>query len=167
MPSPAVISVLARSMAAGEPDIEGVYERGVRTLGRPWGWLRSLARRYVEAFAGKTRPRHRDVVQFLFHDAEFQRASRKSRNEISIAEWTPEPQRMQPVAAAGSWSVPAIESARALADWLCLGIAELEWLADLKGLGCKLHRPKLEHYHYVVAPKRSGGIRLTERPSRV
>jgi hypothetical protein len=61
----AVISALARSFLAGEVAAEGVRELGARTLGRNWRWLRSLARRYVAAFDGRTRPRHRDgTIEF-------------------------------------------------------------------------------------------------------
>jgi len=164
MPASAVISVLARSLLAGEPVVEDVHARAARTLGRSWRWLRPLARRYIEAFAGGTRPRHRDVVRFLVEDPGFRRAIRKHRREISIAEWLTEPQRMQPVAAAQRWDLPVIETLGDLADWLCLSIGELEWFADLKELGNKLHRPKLQHYHYRILSKRSGGMRLIESP---
>ncbi|HUA22098.1 MAG TPA: reverse transcriptase family protein [Bryobacteraceae bacterium] len=164
MPASAVISVLARSLLAGDALVDDVHARAVRTLGRSWRWLGPLARRYVEAFAGGTRPRHRDVVRFLVEDSGFQGALRRYRREVSIAEWLAEPQRMQPVAVAQGWDLPVIETAGDLADWLCLSVGELEWFADLKELGNKLHQPKLQHYHYRILPKRSGGVRLIESP---
>jgi RNA-directed DNA polymerase len=164
MPASAVISVLARSLLTGEQNIDSVHARGVRTLGRSWAWLRPLAHRYVEAFSGHTRPRHRDAVQFLLHDPGFKRARSKYRHEIFIAEWLAEPQRMQPTAKAQHWDLPVIESVGDLAAWLSLSPAELEWFADLKGLGDKLRNPKLQHYHYRILLKRSGGVRLIESP---
>jgi RNA-directed DNA polymerase len=164
MPASAVISALARSLLAGDPIVEDVQARAVRTLGRRWRWLRPLAVRYVEEFAGQTRPRHRDVVRFLLEDPDFQRARAKYRHEISIAEWLAEPQRMQPVRAAQGWDLPVIGSVGDLADWLSLSTDELEWFADLKGLGNKLAIGKLQHYHYSIRPKRSGGFRLIEMP---
>ena len=71
---------------------------------------------------------------------------------------------MLPVAAAASWDVPAIESVGALAEWLGLNLGELEWFADLKGLGYKKNYPRLRHYYYRVLAKRSGYIRLIEAP---
>src|SRR5579871_1366462 len=162
--NPAVISALARSLLAGELRLDDAYARAARTLGRKWRWLKPLVRRYLHWFAGCTRPRHRDVVQFLRGDPDFQQAIAKYRAEISIAEWIAEPQRMQPAAAARDWQLPAIESVSALADWLCLSIGELEWYADLKGLSSKTSNPKLQHYHYRILEKRSGGIRLLESP---
>src|SRR5450759_417482 len=164
MPASAVISALARSLLAGEPIVEDVQARAVRTLGRRWRWLGPLAARYVEEFAGETRPRHRDVVRFLLEDADFQRARAKYRHQISIAEWLVEAQRMQPVRAAQGWNLPVIETVGDLADWLSLSTDEQEWFADLKGLGNKLAIGTLQHYHYSIRPKRSGGFRLIEMP---
>src|SRR4249919_614264 len=109
MPASALISALARSLLAGEPIVDDTYARAVRTLGRPWRWLRPLVIRYVENFAGRTRPRHRDVVQFLLNDPGFQGTLAKHRQQLFIAEWLAEPQRMQPVRAAHGWSLPVIE----------------------------------------------------------
>lgn len=164
MPRAALISVLARSLAAGAPEVAGVEARAARTLGRRWRWIRPLAVRYVEAFGAGVRPRHRDVIRFLVDDPGFRRARAKYRGEISIEEWIAEPQRMQPVAAARPWGVPAIETAGDLADWLSLSVGELEWLADLKGL-CRSQ--KLRHYWYRVLLKRSGGVRLIESPKKL
>jgi hypothetical protein len=49
------------------------------------------------------------------------------------------------------------ESAGELADWLWLDQGELEWFADLKGLGYKKREPKLRHYSYRVLAKSCGG----------
>ena len=130
MQAPALISVLARSFLAGKPRIPDIEERGARTLGRRWRFLRPLARRFVAAFNGHTRPRHRDVVRFLLADRGFERVRAKYRDELTIAEWITEPQRMRPVAAARAWNLPAIETAGGLAQWLGVTDGELEWFAD-------------------------------------
>jgi RNA-directed DNA polymerase len=164
MSTSAVISALARSLIAGEPTVEGVKARATRTLGRSWRWLQPLALRYVETFGGRTRPRHRDVIQFLLQDRGFQRARVAHRDQLSVAVWLTDPHRMQPVGAAQPWDVPDIETVGDLAHWLSLGVTELEWFADLKGLCHKLNNPKLQHYRYRILPKRSGGVRLIESP---
>ena len=159
-------SALARSLIAGEPTAEAAQARASRTLGHPWRWLRPLSLRYIEAFAGRTRPRHRDVVRFLLEDPGFQRARAVHRNKLHVAEWLAEPTRMQPVGAAEQWELPVIETVGDLADWLSLSPAELEWFADLKGLCSKGDSPKLHHYRYRILPKRTGGVRLIESPKR-
>jgi hypothetical protein len=71
---------------------------------------------------------------------------------------------MQPVRAASTWDIPAIESAGALAEWLGVTPSQLRWFADLKGIGNKKGRPKLGHYHYRILAKSYGNIRLIEAP---
>jgi RNA-directed DNA polymerase len=164
MPVPSVLSVLARAFLAGESSVESVIGRASRTLGKPWRWIKPLAQRYIKAYAGRTRPRRRDVIQFFLRDVDFGHEWSKYSRKFSVAHWLTEPQRMQPVAAAETWPVPAIESAGALAHWLLLDQGELEWFADLKGLGYKKNGPRLRHYHYRVLAKQSGAIRLIEAP---
>lgn len=159
------VTILARAFLAGEPAVEQVVARASRTLGKRWRWLRPLAQRYINAFAGTTRPRRRDVVEFLCRDPGFLRAWYKYFYELSVAQWLTEPQQMQPVAAAVMWPVPTIESVGALGDWLQLTPGDLEWFADLKGLGYRRKaRPQLRHYHYKILAKRSGNFRLIEAP---
>jgi RNA-directed DNA polymerase len=135
MPKTPLLKVLAYAFLAGEPTVEHVIARARHTFGRHWRWLRPLAQRYIETFAGRTRPRRRDVVQFLLEDPGVARAQSKYRDELRVEHWLTEPQQMQPVEAAAAWNIPSIESVAALADWLLLSPGELEWFADLRGLG--------------------------------
>src|SRR5579863_6586178 len=126
-------------------------------LGKTGRWLPPLAARYIRTFANQTRPRHRDVVQFLLRDRGFARAWSKYRDELTVERWLNEPQQMQPVAAAGTWPIPAIESIGALAEWFGLTPGELDWFADLKDLASRAKdRPRLRHYHYRILKKASG-----------
>ena len=161
MTKASLVLVLAESFLAGEADVEQIAARAGRMLGRNWRWLRPLAHRYVAAIDGRTRPRRRDVVAFLLADEGFEHARVKLAGKLSVESWLAESHRMQPVAAARTWDVPAIESAGALADWLSLELGDLEWFADLKG---RNGQPRLEHYHYRVLAKKSGSARLIEAP---
>lgn len=105
-----------------------------------------------------------DVVAFLVRDQGFARARSKYASELLLEDWLTEPNRMLPVAAAADWQIPAIDSVKKLADWLHLDISELEWFADLKGLGSRRCDIRLQHYHYRVLEKKSGSIRLIEAP---
>ncbi|MFN7936813.1 MAG: reverse transcriptase family protein [Bryobacteraceae bacterium] len=163
---PAVVTAVARSLMAGEPAVESAHVRLMQTLGRPWRWLLPLASRYVRAFEGRTRPRLRDVVRFLLDDRGFQRARATHRDKIVVEHWLTEPQRMLPCGPAEEWGLPALECEADLARWLGLHIPELEWLSDRKGLCGKQGSRKLQHYHYRLEQKRSGGIRLVECPKQ-
>ena len=163
-PNSSLLTALARSFLAGEPSVEETVARASRTLGQSWRWLRPVAQRFVERFGNLVRPRHRDVVQFLLDDPSFKRAWIRHFDKLSVDQWLTGPQRMQPVPAAAEWDIPAIESVGALAHWLHLSESELEWFADLKGLGSRRCDPRLGHYHYRVLSKKSGSIRLIEAP---
>ncbi len=152
----ALVNVLARSFLAGEPTIEGVVARAAHTLGHRWGWLRPLARTFVETFEAEIRPRRRDVVRFLLDNELFRRACRRHRKRLRIEHWVTDPQAMQPVAAAETWPIPAIESAGALAEWLGIDPAELDWFANLKSFS--------QHYRYRVLAKDAANIRIIEAP---
>ena len=164
MPFSSLLRALAASLIAGEITTEKIIERLSLTLGRPWRWLRPVARRYVKSVSGKTRPRQRDVVEFLRNDASLRRAWSRHRDEISIEQWLTDPAQMQPVSVAAGWDVPAIESVEKLAAWLGLTVNELLWFADLKGLGYSQNSEKLNHYRYRALPKPNGEIRLIEAP---
>ena len=158
MPNPTLADVLAGAFLAGDPTRDQIVARAAHTLGRRWPFLNGVAQRYVAAIAGRTRPRHRDVVEFLNHDPNFTRHAHR----LSVAHLLTGPPRMQPVVAAASWDIPEITTTGALAAWLGITPSELAWFADLKDLAHK--RPLLTHYHYRVLTKRSGAVRLIESP---
>ena len=155
--------MLAHSFLAGELSVEAITDRSSRMLGRPWRWLRPLAKRFLRQL-GPMRPRHREVVRFLQQDEGFREVWTKHRNELSVEQWLTEPQAMRPVAAAANWQLPALESVGALAKWLNLSLGELEWFADLKGIAYRSDRSPLSHYNYRILTKKSGKIRLIEAP---
>jgi len=164
MPNRLLLNALARSFLAGDATVEQIVARASQTLGRRWRWLRPVAQRYVESFAGQTRPRRADVVGFLQRDRGFKRAWSKRADELRVEEWLNTSPRMRPVEAAAGWKIPQIESVRALADWLRLSESELEWFADLKGLGARSADQRLQHFRYRILQKQSGHLRLIEAP---
>jgi len=164
MRNSAFVSLLARSFLAGEQTVEQIVARCNPVSGEQWPWLPSLAKKYVERFVGKMRPRQADVVAFLHQHREVWKASQKYGRQLPLTQWLAESQRMLPVAAARAWKLPPIESIGALADWLNVRFGDLEWFADLKGLLHSRCNRQLNHYNYRVLIKDSGNIRLIEAP---
>jgi len=166
MLSPSFYSALARSILAGEPAVNAVAARVRRTLGENWRWIRTLAERYEQVFGSGTRPRRREVMEFLWADNGLHHAKHKYKDKLRIAEWVAEPARMQPVDAARDWAAPRIESVGELAAWLCVSEGELEWFADLKRMNARTKNATIQHYHYRVLAKKFGSIRLIEAPKK-
>ena len=156
--------MIARSFLAGEPSLEQILSRAGLMLGRDWPWLRPLARRYLAAFSGQTRPRQHDVVRFFWRDDNFREEYVKDLYRVRAAGCSPTPERMQPVEAAAGWDIPVIESAGELARWFWIEVGELEWFADLKGWERRKNLPRLRHYDYRLLQKLSGRVRLIEAP---
>jgi RNA-directed DNA polymerase len=162
-PNPIVPGALARSLAAGEVAVDAVVARLSRTIGKPRRWIPPLAQRYVQTFAGKCRPRVRQVEAFLRADPGFQTALRRHGSSLSIADWQAPPS-FAPARSARDWHVPVIAAEGELAAWLGVSVSELEWLADLRNLGAKRKEEKLRHYRYRILAKDAGSARLIESP---
>ena len=134
------------------------------TLGRPWRWIRPVARRYVEEFGQRTHPRLREVERFLLNDPGLQRAIVKRGNELKVVSFCNLELQMRPVAAAKNWKIPAILTEHDLAVWLRVPENELRWFATLRSNQAKRADGRLQHYHYRVIAKTDGNLRLIEAP---
>ncbi len=159
-----LVTTLARAFLSGEAAASPIVERCARMLGRNWRWLRPLAGRYLAATKGRTRPRRREVIQFLHADPGFREALFEYRDRLRIDKWLDGIPEMQPVPAARDWDIPQIETTGDLAAWLQVTPNELLWFADLRALGYKQASQQLRHYHYRVLSKEFGSVRLIEAP---
>jgi hypothetical protein len=153
-------------MLAGDPSPSAIAERLRQSLGQAPRWINGLAKKYVGKFARGTRPRARDVVEFLRSDAAFNESYARSKIKPAIVDRFSSPAEMLPVSAAAAWQVPAIETEGALATWLRATPEELEWFADLKHLCTRSREEKLRHYSYRVLAKPGGSVRLIESPKQ-
>ena len=144
MPDRSVLKALANAFVSGDQTVERICLRLIHVLGRRWGWVRPLAKRYSKAFSRNPNPRQREVIKFVQKDAGFQRAWSRYSSEIALGGWLRPPEPMRPIAAAFAWQIPAITSVGELAEWLGLTSGELEWFADLHNLGFRLDEEKLQ-----------------------
>jgi RNA-directed DNA polymerase len=148
-----ILRPLATAFLAGEQSVDKIVARANRTLARAPLWLTPLAERYLLL----PRPRTRDVVELFRADINLLR----DLPHVSIAEWLSEP----PLMTARWEGLPEIPTIGDLAGWLRLLPGDLDWFADLKGLGSRPHvHPPFAHYTYRLLTKTSGSIRLIEAP---
>jgi hypothetical protein len=165
-------SVLVRNLAAaflsGPWSLDDLLRLGTRACGRRGRWLRPLVRRVLAAFAD--RPTGRAGIKltaFLAADAGLHRAYVRHVHEsqplLSEIFWVPP--AMTPAAGPpASWAVPPLPTAAALADWLGLTPAELDWFADCHGHEADVPVGPLRHYTYRRIARASGKWRLLEMP---
>jgi hypothetical protein len=71
---------------------------------------------------------------------------------------------MSPVAAFAALDIPQLATLDALSDWLSLPIERLDYLADLHSRHENHRDTQVNHYHYVLHRKKSGGMRVIEAP---
>ena len=145
-PMPQLLGALSNAFVAGEIDVDRLVDSGSRVLGRRWRWLRPLARRVVERFGGRPRPRQTTVAKFILSDRGFSRAC--ERHELQIADVLAVTSMMCPIGIAHAWRLPPILNTGELADWLGVTTDELDWFADLRTLEFKRSQGRLRHYHY-------------------
>lgn len=162
----AILRNLASAFLAGPWSLDGLIQRGVLACGRGKGWLRRLAGRVLEAFAEPARLGRDELARFIEADPAFVRAwARES--------WHPRKpfQARQifwviPSMAQSPWPVPPLPTSGALAEWLNLNPAELNWFADCHGREADVPTGRLRHYTYQWLSTRSGKRRLLEMPKQ-
>jgi RNA-directed DNA polymerase len=157
---------LARAFVSGPWEKDALFEQGRSALGRKWRWLGPLAGRVLAAFPEGKPLRAARLAEFLRRDPTFQRACRdpKVRLKPKLAT-AAEPPPMSPAAGPpGTWTVPAITTAAALAESLNVDLGRLEWLADCQGRERTARHEPLRHYRYRWVRKASGSLRLIESP---
>lgn len=128
---------LSEAFLAGPWELEGLVDRAGRSLGRRPRWLRPLARRVVEAFASRRRPRRAELSELLEHDELLLSIVFGSDADESpiIFGSTSAPQLMTPtLGAPTTWDVPSLTSEGELAAWLGINPGELDWFADCRRL---------------------------------
>lgn len=72
--------------------------------------------------------------------------------------------RFTPVVAFSGLAIPHLATTGALAAWLGISPAQLDWLADTRRSHARVTNAKLQHYHYAVIHKPNGKPRLLEAP---
>ena len=71
---------------------------------------------------------------------------------------------MAPWAAFALLDLPDLPTVAALAEWLLLPVERLEYLADVHNRHEAHGDTAVNHYHYMLKPKKSGGLRVIEAP---
>lgn len=154
---------LAAAFLAGPWDFDQLVARGAAALERRPRWLRPLVRRLMAACEANPPQRLARLAALIDADGAFQRACDREEIRIAPVLWDTRPE-MQPVQPAADWRLPDLVTPRALADWLGVGVGELEWFADWQGREARTPSEPLRHYRYRWAAKRRGSARLIETP---
>src|SRR5207248_2095846 len=136
---------LATAILSGAWSVPAMARRLAAALGRRPTWLRPLARRVIASFgAAAPRPRPEGLARYLGGDLAPRRVDYAPTHPHRFF-WVPEV--MAPAAGTpATWQVPALTSPGALAEWLGLDPAELDWFADYQRRLRHAPSAPLQHY---------------------
>jgi hypothetical protein len=153
---------LADAMLAGSSEVEAFIERAAWLLGRKHRWLAPLCQRVFRAFGSSLEQRDRTkLIEWIRHDRGYRNAWLAARPP-RIAHYLLDPPRMSPRhGVLAACALPDLPTPGDLAAWLGVGVTELDWFADVRGMNAP--EGPLCHYRYAWVPK-SYGMRLMEVP---
>src|SRR5580704_4154532 len=151
---------LAEAFRGGPWDAKGLFERGARTCGQRPRWLRSLAKRAIEAFTAI--PDAPILADWIEQDLGF-RLARLHDVPFRRLFW-PVPASTPPATLPLADPLPTCPTPAAFADWLGLSPPELDWFSDCHGRTAAAPPGPLRHYSHRWLPKSSGRPRLLEVP---
>ncbi len=129
-------------------------------------YVSAISQEMLTELPGAYAPDPKDVAQALLLSGEFRQIFRYcARREI----W-PTPDLSLPVMAPttpfADLNLPALPTLSDLAEWLLLPVQRLTYLADLTNRYEAHGETSVNHYHYLVKPKKSGDSRLIEAPKQ-
>jgi RNA-directed DNA polymerase len=171
----------ATALLAGHWTVDGMAARLMQVFGLPrrQKWIETLVARVFTCFGPHApTPRHAVLTGFLAAEPGFCRAMGRLRWQAQRRDPSerlgspaltnvlclPRPQMAPALAIAGTERLPALVTARDLADWLGISIGELDWFAARHGGGRRVAPGKLRHYHCHWIAKSGGRKRLVESP---
>jgi retron-type reverse transcriptase len=161
--------LVARNLAAafldGAWSAQALRQRGGQALGCRDRWLAGLVRRVLAAFAAP--PGDEVLARFIAQDRGFHagcgRSFRAGQLPLRRLYWV-RPNMAPALGPPEAWPVPALPTPGALADWLGLTPAQMDWFADCGGREARTPPGPLRHYLYRWLPGRRGKQRLIEQP---
>lgn len=126
----------------------------------------AISAKLVAEVAGAYAPDPEVVKAALLNDTQFDRIFRFcDRRGL----W-PDPDLsgpvMAPTQAFARLDLPQIPTVNELAQWLFLPVERLTYLADLHNRHENHGETAINHYHYVLTPKKTGGRRVIEAPKQ-
>jgi RNA-directed DNA polymerase len=151
---------LALAFLAGPWTRADLRERGQHVLGARPPWLSVLVRDVLTKFVEPPNDDYASLREAIARAPSFRRglareSARSRLGTLLVAAPSMGPRR---------WPVPELCTSADVASWLALEPAELDWLADVRGLNGEVATTALHHYGFAWRAKRRGGYRLLEAP---
>jgi RNA-directed DNA polymerase len=106
------------------------------------------------------------VEATLLQDSQFERVYRFCHKRNTWPAEDLSPPIMAPTTPFIDLDLPQLPTVGAIAEWLFLPLEQLEYLADINNRHEEHSEASVNHYHYVLKPKKSGAMRVIEAPKQ-
>jgi hypothetical protein len=150
---------LADAFLAGPWSEPQLLERARQVLEPRKPWFAEIAHAVAAAYHRPPADRPRELAAFIAVQLEL-RPERRRTKPPRVRRWLVAELAMGRT----PWPVPELPSLAELASHLGLSLAELDWLADTKGLERRVPDEKLRNYRYMWLRRQAGPPRVIERP---
>jgi hypothetical protein len=150
---------LADAFLAGPWSEPLLAERARQVLEPRKPWFADIAGAVVAAYHRPPADRPRELAAFIAIELELRPPGRITAPP-RVLRWLVAELAMGRT----PWPVPELPSLAALASHLEVGLAELDWLADTKGLERRAPHEKLRNYRYMWLQRPGSRPRVIERP---
>ena len=154
-----ISACLADAFLAGPWSEPLLADRAAQVLEPRKPWFGEIARRILAAYHRPPADRPRELAAYIAVQLEEMEDSSGGRAP-RVRRWL----LAEPAMGRTPWPVPELPSLVSLADRLGIGVAELAWLADTRGLERSVAEQKLRNYRYDWLSRPQGPARVIERP---
>jgi RNA-directed DNA polymerase len=155
-------AAIAGAFLAGGWEPAAMGRRAKRAVADRRRWPADLAAIVVRAYPARPADRPRELAAFVAACEPFRRAAADRDRPLRARVWMAAPTEMGP----RRWPVPAVDDLAALARWLGVTPAHLDWFADRRSLERAAGDERLRHHHRRWVRKADGSARLLEAPKR-
>ena len=164
-PRRAVARDLATVLGSGPWTPSALERRAVQVLGPERRQsIRGLVEEIVERSLTPYAPAPERLFRLILDSSQFGPASVGARRRAANRSPALVEPRYLAIPAFREAGLPKLDTPTALADWLGMPLADLEWLSDARRQHGRTDEPRLWNYTHRWVPKRSGSARLIEAP---
>jgi RNA-directed DNA polymerase len=155
-------SCLGNAFLSGGWNEAGLLTRASLALDPTPRWASSLALQVLRAYPRAPLDRARELQTFIELVLRDLPADPEGHQQPLILQWA----SPGPAMARRRWPVPEIATEAGLAEFFGLSDGALAWMADARRLERTTSDLPLRHYLYRTIPRRSGAVRVIERPKQ-
>lgn len=160
-----VAKSLAAAFVTGDSTIEAIEERGIKSMGENYPWLRGLCTRLLDYFEEDlVHSRFDEVVDFIVRDKEFSNAWYREKGPGIRFYFVRTPEMEKPPRSLADSAVRPLPSIGSISRWLNTSTRKLQWYSAKWNGERRAPDGPMRHYRYRWERRPDRMPRLIEAP---